>query len=159
MRDIDFSRVEERGPEVDFRTGYGRVLVVDDEVFIGTLVSEIIAHELHAETVQVCSAEEAIAELQRGHFSLVISDIRMPGLGGFGLIEWIEANRPALKQRFLFITGYAGGSEADRMLAKLGVPVVKKPFTCAALINQCRELLAGEASFEVEVQGRCCLAA
>lgn len=159
MREIDSSNVEERSPGMVFSTGNGRVLVVDDEALIGTLISEIVTHELHAEALQVCSAEEAIEKLKRGEFSLIISDIRMPGIGGFGLLEWIEAERPALKQRFLFITGHAGGPDADRALAKLGVPVVKKPFSCAALINQCRELLAGADSSEEEVQGRCCLAA
>lgn len=136
-----------------------RVLVVDDEVFIACLVSEMITQDLNEEPVQVYCAEDAIEELKRGEFSLVISDIRMPGIGGFGLLEWIEEKRPSLKDRFLFVTGCAGGPEADRTLARLGVPVVHKPFSCAELIGQCRGLLSETRSSEPEVQGRCCFAA
>lgn len=159
MRDSGSSSGEERGPGMDSRKRSGRVLVVDDEVVIRTLISEVVAHELRQESVQAGSAEEAIEALQREEISLVISDIRMPGIGGFGLFKWIEAERPDLKQRFLFITGYAGSPEAEATLAKLGVPVLNKPFPCTVLLEQCRKLLNRAQAPDEEVQGRCCLAA
>lgn len=134
-------------------------MVVDDEVYIASLVSEMIFRELHERPVEVHSAEDAIEELERGEFDLVISDIRMPGIGGFGLLDWIQKNRPALKRHFLFITGYTGGAGADRMLAEFGVPVMRKPFSYADLIQRCQDLIREHTPDEVECQGRCCLEA
>lgn len=133
-----------------------RVLIVDDEAPIAFLIAEIIRAFLEWEAVQVHSAEAAIEALQQGEFSLVVSDIRMPGVGGFALLEWIQEHRPALRNRFLFVSGCPGGRAADLTLAKCGVPVVTKPFSCPQLVQRCMELLAKDKPCDFEIDERCC---
>src|SRR5258708_294472 len=63
-----------------------RVLVVDDEKFI----REILAEFLGMEGYLVRTAEDgssALAELGRSHYDLVISDLKMPKMGGMELLE------------------------------------------------------------------------
>src|SRR5918911_680070 len=58
-----------------------RVLVVDDEKFI----REILAEFLGMEGYLVRTAEDgsgALAELSRAHYDMVISDLKMPRMGG-----------------------------------------------------------------------------
>ncbi len=75
--------------------GFTRVLVVDDEDALRHMLELLLRRErytvLHAQ-----SAEAAIDVLGREDVDVVLTDVRMPGLGGLALVEWIRANRPQL---------------------------------------------------------------
>jgi two-component system response regulator AtoC len=75
--------------------GFRRVLVVDDEVALRHMLELLLRREkytvLHAD-----SAEAAIEVLEREDVDVVLTDVRMPGMGGLALVEWIRANRPQL---------------------------------------------------------------
>jgi two-component system NtrC family sensor kinase len=94
-----------------------------------------------------CSVEraingvQAIERLQRKEFHLIISDVRMPGMNGFDLFDWVAQNRPHLAAHFLFITGDAGNAELNEKLGKLGAPVLHKPFSPDALMEESRMLV------------------
>ena len=79
--------------------------------------------------------------LQQADFDLVISDVRMPGMDGFGLFEWILKNQPHLTKRFLMITGDAGSTSLNEKLESMVVPVLRKPFEIDALLDWARMLL------------------
>ena len=118
-----------------------RVLIADDEIHISRLLAELISLELHATCCEVRSAEEAIAQLEQHPFDLVVSDIRMPGIGGVGLLQWVRKNCPQLKRRFIFVTACAGAIDSEHMIDQVGVPVVRKPFACRELVDVLRLLL------------------
>ncbi|MFH1742855.1 MAG: response regulator, partial [bacterium] len=65
-----------------------KLLVVDDEESIGKMLSRILSHEGYVCSA-VQSAKEALAELEREDYSLVISDISMPEMNGVQLLELI----------------------------------------------------------------------
>jgi DNA-binding NtrC family response regulator len=75
--------------------GFRRVLVVDDEDALRHMLELLLRRErytvLHAD-----SAEQAIEVLGREDVDVVLSDVRMPGIGGLALVEWLHANRPQL---------------------------------------------------------------
>lgn len=119
-----------------------RVLVVDDEEFITRLVQEALWRQFKARVVQVQTGEQAVERLQQESFDLVISDVRMPGLDGFGLFSWIRDHQPETIARFMFITGDAGSADLNMELGQLGVPVLRKPFRTKELIAECETLLA-----------------
>ena len=65
-----------------------RVLIVDDEKFI----RDILADFLGMEGYVVRTAEDgqaALSELNVAHYDLVISDLKMPRMGGIELLEQI----------------------------------------------------------------------
>lgn len=81
---------------------FTRVLVVDDEPSARKLVCLMFpAPRFQCQTVG--SAEEALVTLQNHQFDVVISDLRMPGLGGIGLLK--EAHRIHPHAAFLVTTG------------------------------------------------------
>jgi two-component system NtrC family sensor kinase len=118
------------------------VLVIDDEEYITSLVHELLRSRLGWRVEQVHDGREAIQRLERDHFDLVITDLRMPGLDGFAILGWIRDFRPALLPKVLVITGDSGSLLQDRELRDLGVPALKKPFTSEELVAQCRNLAA-----------------
>jgi len=119
-----------------------RVLIVDDEPYVTSLVHEVVRMHLGAEVERATDGARAIDLLRAQEFDLILSDVRMPVLDGFGVYEWVCENQPRLRERFLFITGETGGARCDARLESLGVPVLRKPFTLDALAGLLRNLLA-----------------
>ncbi len=79
-----------------------RVLVVDDEPSARKLLCLMFpSHRFQCDSAG--SAEEALAALRHAQFDVVISDLRMPGMGGIGLIQ--EARRTCPHIAFLVTTG------------------------------------------------------
>src|ERR1700710_2891675 len=70
-----------------------RVLIVDDEKFI----RDILADFLGMEGYIVRTAEDgaaALGELHNAHYDLVISDLKMPRMGGIELLEAMNSSAP-----------------------------------------------------------------
>ena len=70
-----------------------RVLVVDDEPYLRQLVTEILEHG-GATVTAVGSAEEALEALQCERPRVLLSDLSMPGKGGYWLIGQVRALPP-----------------------------------------------------------------
>ena len=121
--------------------GCHRILIADDEEFVTGLVQEALRRSLACVVERVESGQRAVMRLQQADFDLVISDVRMPGMDGFGLFEWILKNQPHLTKRFLMITGDAGSTSLNEKLESMVVPVLRKPFEIDALLDCVRMLL------------------
>lgn len=122
--------------------GAGRkVLVVDDEVSVREMMSEALALWGFAVDA-VGSGEEALERMVGEAYELVISDLRMPGLGG---PELHERSLDALGDRtppFLFTTGDAASPDVRAFLESTSGPVLVKPFTLVALRENVEVALA-----------------
>jgi two-component system NtrC family sensor kinase len=118
-----------------------RVLVVDDESHITGMVQEALRVRMGLTVTRASSSRHALDLLSTGSYDLLISDVRMPGFDGFELFGWICNHCPALRERFLFITGDAGSAELDGRLAALNVPVLRKPFSIEDLLKHCHRVL------------------
>jgi CheY-like chemotaxis protein len=70
-----------------------RVLVVDDARNVREVVTNILMQD-GATVTAVDSAEEALAALQRERPDVLLSDLAMPGKGGYWLIGQIRALPP-----------------------------------------------------------------
>ena len=118
------------------------VLVVDDEEHIQAFVLEVLQIRKGWQVERASNGLQAIRHLESGRFGLVVTDLTMPELDGFGLIRWIKEARPELATRTLVITGDQGAQEAGLERLPMGLPVLRKPFTSAALLDGCDRLLA-----------------
>jgi len=84
---------------------HAQVLVVEDDVQIRELVADALAGE-GFRVATAPDADTALNEIERRHFDLLVTDIRLPGgRDGFDLVRSARANEPALKS--LFISGDA----------------------------------------------------
>jgi len=117
-----------------------RVLIVDDEPVIIGLIQEVLRLQMDCRVDEAHNGNEAIARLGEENYSLIISDVRMPEMDGFGLLEWVKANRPDRAGHFLFVTGDAGSPELNQRVENIGVPVLRKPFNIDALLETCQRL-------------------
>src|SRR5437879_13079745 len=71
-----------------------RVLVVDDMPYVRDVVTEILERD-GATVTAVGTAEEALEVLQRERPTVLLSDLSMPGKGGYWLIGQVRALPPA----------------------------------------------------------------
>jgi DNA-binding response OmpR family regulator len=69
-----------------------KILVVEDEKTLCLLYEEELSREGY-EITAVTDAEAALAQLARGSFDLIVTDIRMPGKNGIELITQIMGLR------------------------------------------------------------------
>ena len=101
------------------------VLVVDDDASMRHLLSVILSDHGY-EARAVSSGEDALRELAARDYDLVLTDVRMPGMGGLELLRRIQATDP---ERLVIVMSAYGSHEAALEAVKAGAyDYVSKPF-------------------------------
>jgi len=118
-----------------------RVLVVDDEDNIRTLVCEVL-EEMGHRTLQAANGVTALDLLaEAGSIDLLITDIGLPGgMNGHQFAEQARRQLPDLK--VLMITGYAEQAQFAEQPSAPAQELLGKPFTLDALQTRVQTLLA-----------------
>ena len=70
---------------------------------------------------------------QGEQFTVILSDIPMPGMGGEGAFDWVRTHHPERAARILFTSGDLLLPRTQTFLEAAGRPMLAKPFTLAAL--------------------------
>jgi two-component system response regulator AtoC len=73
-----------------------RILVTDDEPGIREFLSDALELDDHDLGV-AGSGEEAIAELKKRSYALLITDLSMPGMNGMDLLRWVRREQPEVE--------------------------------------------------------------
>ena len=110
------------------------VLVVDDEPAICVLVKTLL--EIEGYAVLIASDAETAAKVYEQHsarIALLLTDLRMPGVGGLELADRILRWEPGVRVLFM-----SGSDSATR-----GFGCIAKPFTRAQLVGKVGEALQG----------------
>jgi response regulator RpfG family c-di-GMP phosphodiesterase len=109
-----------------------RVLIVDDEKFI----RDILADFLGMEGYVVRTAEDgqaALSELTHAHYDLVISDLKMPRMGGIELLEQIGSTAP--NALTVIMTGFGTVETAIDAMKRGAYDYILKPFKVEEVIH------------------------
>lgn len=108
-----------------------RVLVVDDEVELMTVLCEMLAEHGY-ETVGCASAQEALAVLREQEIDLLITDLMMPGMDGITLLRLAQEAHPYLIG--IVATGQGTIQTAVDAMKSGAFDYVLKPFKLSALL-------------------------
>jgi signal transduction histidine kinase/CheY-like chemotaxis protein len=104
-----------------------RILVVDDEESIQQLLTGVL--EMDGHDVQVANnGREALERVRREPFDLIITDIKMPVMGGPDLYRHLSDEANPLARRVIFITGDTVAPETRKFLQGVDNAVLAKPF-------------------------------
>lgn len=117
-----------------------RLLVIDDEPHILHYMSATLSAWGHEVEVAEDGAE-GLEMAVRGDHDLVITDLRMPRIGGREFFEELRRRRPEMEARVFFSTGDTVRGDTLAFLELLDRPYLHKPFSLAEL----RTLLAAGA--------------
>src|SRR5512133_3246889 len=109
-----------------------RVLVVDDKENMLKLFGRILSDGFAVRTAS--DGARALALIGTEEFDVVVTDIRMPGAGGFEVLQAVKARAPATE--VVMMTGYATVGDAVQAMKMGAYDYLEKPFDpdAAALV-------------------------
>ena len=108
-----------------------RVLVADDDQAIRQLVCTIMAREgLDADCV--ADGQEAIDKLGENDYAVILLDLMMPRVDGFGVVKYLREHPPEHKPIILVISAYAD-KKFKEVDPDIVAGVIRKPFEIADL--------------------------
>lgn len=102
------------------------ILIIDDE----KVIREGVERALSGKGYTISKAEngdKGIEMIKQQSFQIVLLDLMMPGIDGFGVLDWIKANQPQIQ--VIVVTGFATVSKAVTAMKQGAFDFVGKPFT------------------------------
>ncbi len=106
---------------------HGRVLVIDDEAAIGTMICRALGRHLDVRsTTRAAEALRWVAEGQR--YDVIFCDLMMPDMTGMDLHAELRRVAPELADRVVFVTGGAFTQRAREFLDSVPNARLEKPF-------------------------------
>ncbi len=115
-----------------------RILVVDDESVLRNNLVRFLSKEGH-DVEGVGSAERALELLADRDYALLITDLRMPGMGGLALIERLGELRP--ETMVLIVTAFASLDSAIEALRLGAQDYLLKPLSLDEVARKVARLL------------------
>lgn len=102
-----------------------RILIVDDERMIREVLADFLSLEgFDVETAE--DGEQALAELTRKNYDLVLTDLKMPKMGGIQLLEAIRESMPHVV--VVIMTGFGTIETAINAMKRGAYDYILKPF-------------------------------
>jgi len=112
----------------DFKKVAGaRILVIDDEPAVLQFLSQLLTNEgYQVETID--NADDALEKIKGESYSLIMLDIKMPGISGIELYERLQKLDRSLARRLVFITGDVMAADTRDFLSRTKAHYIAKPF-------------------------------
>ncbi|MBU8850299.1 MAG: sigma-54 dependent transcriptional regulator [Desulfobacterales bacterium] len=115
------------------------ILAVDDEKDMTRLLQRTLEPEINCRVSLAFSAKMAMTILEQEAFDLVICDIRMPGMDGFELLEYMRSNYPDLT--IVMLTAFGNIESAVKAIKKGAYDFIPKPFEQDEIIFKIQKAL------------------
>ena len=112
-----------------------RLLVIDDDPAVRAALGRILG--LHHTVTLAKGYRDAIEQLTKGEFDVVLCDVVMPDGTGLELLDHVRATYPDLGHRVILMTGAADSAA----LAASRAVVIDKPFDLKRLDEAIAEVL------------------
>jgi signal transduction histidine kinase len=151
--------VEARGwiPTPDVATsapeGAARILFADDNAELRAYVSGLLAPHYAVEVV--VNGRQALARARESRPDLVLSDVMMPELDGFGLLRELRADASTREIPVILLSARAGEEAAIEGLDASADDYLAKPFSARELLARVRthvELARGRREWTRELE-------
>jgi DNA-binding NtrC family response regulator len=127
-----------------------KALVIDDEQIVLDSVSKILTDENYQVDVSL-SGRKGLEGAIQGDYDIVLTDIRMPDIGGMRVLRDIKRAKPSLP--VVIITGYATVRSAVQAMKLGAADYIEKPFTPDQLLKAVASALDVAATQVPEEQG------
>ena len=111
------------------------VVVIDNDEVLLLMLKEMYAQEgIHCDTCT--DAAELMEMLRRKEYSLLLTDLNMPGINGFELLELLRSSNVGNSQTIPVVVATASGScDKEELLAKGFAGCLFKPFSISELME------------------------
>ena len=117
-----------------------QILLVDDEKDFTDLICTLLGfHNFGVESVNDPVDMEALITQKK--FDLVVTDLMMPNLSGFDVVDQIRAKAEYKETPIIVLSAKVLNDEERKFLLQRKVHFVMKPFEPQGLVEQIRQLL------------------
>ena len=127
------------------RDQHRRVLIVDDDAMVrGILSAALRQRSLDIDTAS--DGREAIDLLRENHYAVVLLDLLMPDVNGFGVLDAIDHTRPGAP--IVLVVSGAPRSTLDELDSQKIHGIIRKPVDpneIAAVVAACSEIRSRSA--------------
>ena len=118
-----------------------QILFVDDEQLLHGLFERLFAR--HGMQVTSCSdASQAIEELKKKKYNLVVTDFVMPDMDGLELLSFIRKEHPST--RVIMMTAHSNVQHAVRSMKTGAIDYIPKPFSTTELVQRVQKCLEAD---------------
>ena len=118
-----------------------RFLVVDDFATMRRIVRNLLAELGFRQVEEASDGRMALEMLRQGGFDFVISDINMPRLGGYELLQQIRADAAMQGLPVLLVTSEANKDDVLQAIRLGANGTILKPLTKSSLEEKVRNIL------------------
>jgi len=109
-----------------------QILVIEDEFLIRNMLGEILVQEGFS-VMLASGADDALKSLAEKPFDLILSDVRMPKVDGFKLLQKLKRQYPHLG--IIVMTGYSDAYTRNEALHLGADEYIAKPFNIPEIIK------------------------
>jgi two-component system, chemotaxis family, CheB/CheR fusion protein len=113
-----------------------KILIADDEYLIRWSLSQALSQEGY-EVISVEDGKKALEAAKAYHFDFVITDLVMPELDGWQVLETIRQSQLQPLPRVIIITAHGENETKNAVLEKGAWAYVEKPY----IIDRIKEML------------------
>ena len=115
-----------------------RILVVDDEASITRLLYKVLTLNGHM-VDSAATGYQALNKIQQNHYDIVFLDLKIPGVPGQSVYDWIKKHRADLLPRTIILTGDTLNDDTMHFLDQEQAVRLLKPFDLGELrsLMQC----------------------
>lgn len=122
-----------------------KVLVAEDNAVNRELLRELLEVRGYQVT-EACDGQEAVEMLEQSRPDILLLDLGMPRLDGFGVVRHIRANTELADLPVLAVSAYAMRGDREEVLKAGFDGYLSKPVNAAALVSEMERLLAAISS-------------
>ena len=122
-----------------------RFLIVDDFSTMRRIVRGLLKEMGHLDCDEAEDGAVAITKLRNGRFDFVVTDINMPNINGFELLEAIRGDATLSHLPVLMVTAEARKEDIVRAAQMRASGYIVKPFSKATLEEKVQKIMGQTA--------------
>src|SRR5260221_3870017 len=117
---MQFKHLPDSSEKPSHEIHFKAILLVDDDRQLATALQWILPDESFLVDVAY-EGEEAVMKVKANDYDAIVCDVMMPRLRGDEFYTQAREVKPALADRFIFITGFAADPNINKFLTKQDV--------------------------------------
>jgi two-component system sensor histidine kinase/response regulator len=128
-----------------------KILVIDDETILRSEVADWLTFEGH-EVITAENGRVGVEQAVQWHPDLIICDVTMPYLDGFGVLLEVHSNLTTIQVPFIFVTARATHDDIRQGMSLGADDYIAKPFTRMQLLEAVQRQWGKHSAREQEYQ-------
>ena len=113
---------------------FKRILLVEDDAELAAMLKEFLEAYCYRVST-VANGVDALNAVMERAYELIICDVMMPKMAGDAFYYAVQRVKPALCERFIFITAHGDTQRAQEFLNHVSGMVLMKPFHLEDLLQ------------------------